>query len=151
MPPFLPNASGYLFSNSSPNTQYNIPPLLPSFLTFRYACNVVLLAKRLGGEVGLELGGNSRLTTAAVARVWIKRQLGSKNKDTVSSDVPDERRPQAQVDPEGLLFSFAERLHVHWPAARWSGKESGYIITRAGKVFGNILHEQRAPDTTFSV
>lgn len=31
-----------------------------------------------------------------------------------------DRFPQAQVEPEGLVFSVDEREQVHAPAARWS-------------------------------
>jgi hypothetical protein len=63
--------------------------------------------------------------------------------------------PQAQAEPEGLSFSFWERLHVHSPAGRWSGENGQYgFICIVGLSIGvamDLLHEHLAPEVLFSV
>ena len=38
--------------------------------------------------------------------------------ETFDFNLPEDRLPQAQVDPAGLVFSALEREQVQWPAGR---------------------------------
>ena len=73
------------------------------------------------------------LSTSAGARIYPTPLALIPSSLKVFQDSPLDLLPQAQLLPEaGFVFSSCEREQVHSPAARW-------------------LHEQRAPETAFSV